>query len=43
MSPGLIDALWPDDDADAAAASLKVTLHRLEKTAGQRCHHPAGR
>jgi LuxR family transcriptional regulator, maltose regulon positive regulatory protein len=30
----LIDALWPDEDGDAAARSLTVTLHRLRKLLG---------
>jgi LuxR family maltose regulon positive regulatory protein len=27
----LIDAIWPDDEADAARAAFSVTLHRLRK------------
>ena len=30
----LLDALWPDADGDAAAASLKTTLARLRKLVG---------
>jgi DNA-binding SARP family transcriptional activator len=30
----LIDAIWPDDEADAARAAFSVTLHRLRKLLG---------
>lgn len=30
----LIDALWPDDEADAGRAAFNVTLHRLRKLLG---------
>lgn len=30
----LADALWPDDEADAAQAALEVALHRLRKLLG---------
>jgi DNA-binding SARP family transcriptional activator len=30
----LIDALWPDDEADAARAAFNVTVHRLRKLLG---------
>jgi LuxR family transcriptional regulator, maltose regulon positive regulatory protein len=30
----LIDALWPEDEADAARAAFTVTLHRLRKLLG---------
>jgi DNA-binding SARP family transcriptional activator len=30
----LIDALWPDDEADAGRAAFNVTLHRLRKLVG---------
>jgi len=30
----LIDALWPDDEADAGRAAFTVTLHRLRKLLG---------
>jgi LuxR family transcriptional regulator, maltose regulon positive regulatory protein len=33
----LADALWPDDEADAAQAALEIALHRLRKLLG-----PAG-
>ncbi len=30
----ITDALWPDDEADAARAALSVTVHRLRKLLG---------
>jgi len=30
----LIDALWPDDEADAARAAFNVTVHRLRRLLG---------
>ena len=30
----LIDAIWPDDEADAGRAAFSVTLHRLRKLIG---------
>jgi ATP/maltotriose-dependent transcriptional regulator MalT/DNA-binding SARP family transcriptional activator len=30
----LVDALWPDDEADAARAAFSVTLHRLRRLLG---------
>jgi DNA-binding SARP family transcriptional activator len=32
---GLLDALWPDSDGDAAQNSCKITLHRLRKMLGR--------